>query len=82
MLCLNYDERGSFSFLTCECHKTLSIQTKDSEIKPCPLSLNNILKDFTINNMTNEDEKDTYLDVHVFIIILLILAIFWIFINI
>ena len=78
MLCLHYDERSSFSFLICEYHKNLSIQTKDSEIKPCSLCLQ-----FTINNITNEDEKDTcFLIMDVFIIILLILAVFWVFINI
>ena len=27
------------------------LKTKDSEIKPCPLCLGNILKDFTIDSM-------------------------------
>ena len=49
VLSLHYN--GNKSFLFVNGAKMYQFKAKDSEIKPCPLYLGNISKDFTINNM-------------------------------
>ena len=49
MLSLHYN--GSNSFLFVNAVKMCQYKAKDSEIKPYPICLGNISKDFTINNM-------------------------------
>ena len=50
VLSLHYN--GSTSFLFVNTTKVYQFKTKDSEIKDYVLCLGNILRDFTINNMT------------------------------
>ena len=50
-LCYN----GSDSFLFVNATKIFRFNAKDSEIKPYPLCLGNISKDFTIDIMKNQD---------------------------
>ena len=47
LLSLHYNESNSFSFVNAE--KMYRFKAKDSEIKPYPLCLGNISKDFTLN---------------------------------
>ena len=56
MVSLHYNGSSSFVFVnTVEmCH----FKAKDSEIKPYPLSLGNISKDFAINNMKKTRLKE------------------------
>ena len=49
---LNLHYNGSNSFLFVNATKVYQFKTKDSEIKDYALCLGNILRDFTINNMT------------------------------
>ena len=51
-LSLHYN--GSNSFLFVNATKIYQFNTKDSEIKPCPLCLYNISKDFALNNIKKE----------------------------
>ena len=48
LLSLHYN--GSYSFLFVNAVKMCQFNKKDSEIKPYPLCLGNILKNFTIDN--------------------------------
>ena len=50
-------------------------------MKLCPLCVGNILKDFTVDNMKKTGLYGYMYD-FLLIVILLILAIFWIFVNI
>ena len=52
VLSLHYN--GSNSFLFVNVTKIYQFNTKDSEIKPCPLCLYNISKDFALNNIKKE----------------------------
>ena len=47
---LNLHYNGSNSFLFVNAKKMFQFKVKDSEIKPYPLRLGNISKDFTLNN--------------------------------
>ena len=49
---------GSKSFLIVNAVKMYQFKAKDSEIKPYPLSLGNISKDFPIDYMKKTDLKD------------------------
>ena len=53
VLSLHY--KGSNSLLFVDATKIYQFKTKDSEIKDYTLCLGNILKDFTSNNMKNQD---------------------------
>ena len=53
VLSLHYN--GSNSLLFVNATKIYQFKTKDSEIKDYTLCLGNILKDFTSNNMKNQD---------------------------
>ena len=55
VLSLHYD--GINSFLIVNATKIYQFKVKYSKIKPCPLCLCNILKDFTINNMNKTELK-------------------------
>ena len=59
VLSLYYNERNSFLFVNSV--QMYQFKIKGSEIKPYPLCLGNILKDFTINNMkkTKQNKKKT-----------------------
>ena len=85
VLSLHYN--GSNSFLFVNTVKLYQVKVKDSE--PFPLCLGNILKDFTIDSLKKKKEKKTLLKGYVLvfsvdyiIITLLILTIFWMFINV
>ena len=71
VLSLHYN--GSNSFLFVNATEIYEFKAKDSEIKPFPLCLCNISKDFTIDNMKKVVQKEI---VFLLTIILLILAIF------
>ena len=45
---------GTNSFLFDNATKIYQFKAKDYEIKPCPLSLGNISKDFGVNNMMKQ----------------------------
>ena len=47
--------KGSNSFLFVNATKIYQFKAKDLEVKTYPLSLGNISKDFTINNMKKQD---------------------------
>ena len=49
--CLNFHYNGSNSFLFVNSTKIYQFKAKDCEIKPYPLCLGNISKDFTANNI-------------------------------
>ena len=49
--CSNLHYSGSNSLLFVNARKNISIQSKNSEIKPYPLCLEKISKDFTASNM-------------------------------
>ena len=53
LLILHYNGSKSFSFINAT--KIFQFRGKDSEIKVYVMSLGNILKDFTINNMKKQD---------------------------
>ena len=73
VLSLHYN--GSNSFLFVNATKVYQSKAKNSEIKDYALCLGNILKDFTINNMTRTELKGV-VDFFLLILILLILMIF------
>ena len=74
MLSLHYN--GSNSFLFVNVVKKYQFKVKDSEIKPYSLCLGNISKDFTLGNMKKKKGLKGTVGVFLFIIILLVLAIF------
>ena len=53
VLSLHYNESNSFLFVNAV--KMYQFKAKDSEIKTYILCLGNILKDFTLNSMKNEE---------------------------
>ena len=57
MFVLSLHYNGSNSFLFVNATKVYQFKTKDSEIKDYALCLGNILRDFTINNMTKTGLK-------------------------
>ena len=56
ILSLHYN--GSNSFLFVNATKVYQFKARDSEIKSCTLCLDNISKDFTINNMKKTGLRD------------------------
>ena len=54
MLTLHYKKRKSFSLANPV--KIFQLKAKDSEIKPYPLRLGQVSKDFTIDNMKKEKQ--------------------------
>ena len=53
---------GNHSFLFVNAVKMYQFKVKDSEIKPYPLYLGNISKDFTLDNMKKNRIKRNYVD--------------------
>ena len=51
-LSLHYNGSNSISFVNAV--KIFQFKAKDSEIKPCPLCVGNISKDFTLNNIKKQ----------------------------
>ena len=73
---------GSNNLLFLNAAKIYQFKAKDSEIKDHTLSLGNIAKDFTINNMRKNEIKRNCKIFFLSILILLIQTIFYIHINI
>ena len=73
---MKYNKSNSFLFVNAV--KMYIFKAKHSEVKPYPLCLSNILKDFAINSMKKTELKE---DFFLLIIKLLILTIFQISID-
>ena len=80
-ICLSLHYNAANSFLCANGVKIHQFRAKDSEIKICPLCLENISKDFTVNNMKKLGLRGAY-TISLSAMISLVLVVFEIFTSI